>query len=97
MTNKNIITQTCHHPDVAYKNKMPLPRIFSSGLVYKTTPIKFLPRSHPNLATIKWTKFTEWDLIEEQISEIERKNYVTEVNEAAEKTKALKDQTDKWK
>ena len=89
------ITQTFHHPDVPYKIEMPLPPIFSSCLVHKTNPIHFLSRSHPNLATIKWTKFTEDDLIEEQISEIEMENYGTEVKEffeeAAEKAKALRE------
>ena len=89
------ITQTCYHPDFPYKIDMPLPPIFSSCLVHKTKPINFLSRSHPNLETIKWTKFTEEDLIEDQISEIEMENYELEVKEifeeAVEKAKALRE------
>ena len=73
---------------------MPLPPIFSSCLVNKTKPINFLSRSHPNLETIKWTKFTEEDLIEDQISAIEMENYELEVKEffkeAADKSKAYR-------
>ena len=89
------ISQTDGHPDIPYDIKTPLPPIFNSNLVHQTKPMKLLSRSHPDLARIHWREYTDHELIEDEIHEMEMDLYDAEIKEfyrdAAAKAKALRE------
>ena len=89
------ITQISDQIDIPYDIEAPLPPLFNSCPVHTTKPVNFFSRSHPNLSQIYWTEATEEDILEDEIQEMEMKQYDSEVKEfyhnSREKAKALRE------